>query len=116
MNKTEAINAPLAELEKRSWELLTNVKFCGGASREGRRVVQRRLRAVGWRFYLRLFSTETDDGPVRWNKWGMVRPGHPLPYDEAKVVDEVVGVSLNNCAHKLGSGNANEGWRIYHNW
>ena len=114
MNKTEAINAPLAELERKAWELLTNVKSCGGASKEGRRVVQRRLRAAGWRFCLQVCEVEHDDGYVsRWSDWSLIRPGC-APIEGDCVLDLVTGVSLDHCAHKLGHGNAVDGWRFFH--
>jgi len=104
MNATEAEASTLDHLAKHGWELLTNR---GYASRAAQRIIQRRLRAEGYRFFIAL----PDEGPARW---GILPPaaGVPRPEDEFYYV----GVSLNHCAAQMGNGNATQGWKDFWNW
>ena len=86
----------------RAWAILTNIRLCGGGTRKGRQLAQRRVRRLGWRFFL--LPRVGEDA----SEWGMIAPGESGP-DGA-----VVGVSLGHCAHQLGGGNATRGWTIYH--
>ena len=96
------------ELVRQSWGILTNNRQSGGGSVKGRRLAQRRIRELGYRFFLGgWFASE---GIGSGSCWGMLRPGD-RPDSTLDWVE--VGVSLNHCAHKLGAGNATEGWRIY---
>ena len=89
-------------LVSRAWTLLTNVKSCGGASRKGWALAQRRLRAMGYRFFLG-YSTESGA-----RAWGILAPGQSVP-EWADFY--AVGVTLDHAAHKLGNGHACRGWR-----
>jgi hypothetical protein len=93
-----------------AWTILTNVRQCGGGSVKGRKVAQRRLRAMGAKFYLAI-NDSLDQG--RWTEWGFVLPGEPLP--QAAEGSLVTGVTINACAAKLGHGCAKRGWEIYFN-
>jgi len=100
MNATEATTASVSHLADYGWDLLTNR---GYASREARRIIQRRLRAAGYRF----FFTLHEDGPAQW---GLLAPNAP------RIREMVVGVTLDHCAHQLGMGNASLGWKDFWNW
>jgi len=104
MNATAAAASTVADLAPRAWELLTNR---GYASRAARRIIQRRLRAAGYRFYIAL----PDEGPARW---GILSPGAGIPRPEDEFY--YVGVSLNHCAHQMGNDNAAIGWKDFWNW
>jgi len=100
MNATTANCATLDHLASYGWELLTNR---GYASRAARRIVQRRLRLAGYRFFFALH----EDGPAQW---GILSPGAP------HTRECLVGVTLDHCAHLMGMGNAREGWKDFWNW
>lgn len=91
----------------RAWDLLTNF---GRASKAARREVQRRIRGLGCRFFLGFkYEDEETNG---YSQWGLLLKGEEPP----AYLDFVeVGVSLDACAHKIGDGNAPQGWRIYWN-
>ena len=101
MNATLATTAAIETLAKHGWELLTSR---GYASRAARRIIQRRLRAAGYRFFFIL----PDEGTARW---GMLAPDAPIPQDP-----HVIGVTLDHCAHQVGAGNASLGWKDFWNW
>ena len=94
-----------AQLRAMAWTLLTNRRSCGGGSIKGRALAQRRVRAMGAKFYFIL-----GDG---WSQWGIVWPGEGIPATGDELV--VVGVSLDHCAHQFGGGNASVGWKAFHN-
>lgn len=103
MNATEAKASTLDHLADYGWDLLTNR---GYASREARRIIQRRLRQAGYRFFFAL----PDEGTARW---GILSPSSSHTRDDEQMV---VGVSLDHCAHQLGMGNASLGWKDFWNW
>jgi hypothetical protein len=102
INAETAAAASIEDLAHRAWEFLTSR---GYASRAARRVIQRRLRAAGYRFYIAL----PDEGPARC---GLLFPGETLSPDGLLYV----GVTINHCAHMFGDGNASQGWKDFWNW
>jgi hypothetical protein len=89
------------QLVNAAWTLLTNNRQCGGGTVKGRALAQRRLRRMGFKFYL------GRDG--NGNIWGMVAMNETIPVG----IDHIeIGVTLNHCAHKLGKGDATKGWKF----
>jgi len=103
MNATEASTANITHLADCGWDLLTNR---GYASKSAQRIIQRRLRAEGYRFFFAL----PDEGTARW---GILSPSSSHTRDDEEII---VGVSLDHCAHQLGMGNASLGWKDFWNW
>ena len=103
MNATTATTATLEHLADYGWDLLTNR---GYASRAAQRIIQRRLRQAGYRF----FFTLHEDGPAQW---GLLAPDAPRIRENQEMI---VGVTLDHCAHQMGMGNAKNGWKDFWNW
>lgn len=106
INVTIASSSPIAFLTEMAWEFLTSR---GYASKAAKRIIQRRVRQAGYRFYFFL----PDEGPAQW---GMFAPHEVMPPSFTKEGIIYTGVTLDHCAHQMGEGNANHGWRKFWNW
>jgi len=93
-----------ATLLRYAWSIVTNNRQSGGGSVKGRRLAQRRLRGMGVRYYL----GRGGDWGNGYNVWGILPRWEEFVAREGEMV--VTGVSIGHCAHKLGEGDARNGW------
>lgn len=93
-----ALNESLEQI----WSASNNVRSCGGLNRKAKAVINRALRREGYKFYLLLEEDEQSGRLIGF--WGLSR--NPP-------VGSVTGYTLNQAAHKLGNGDASQGWKFY---
>jgi hypothetical protein len=89
-----------------AWEITTNK---GAASVKGLKAAHKRLKALGYKFFLAFYE---DENNRRWTHWGIVSCDAHISY-WADLIHRIYGNSLNHCAHKLGNNNATVGWHRY---
>jgi len=90
------------------WSSTTNRRSCGGLNATAKAVIHRALRKAGWVFFL-----ATYDGGG--NQWGLIRKENIHELKSEDIIEVQTGYTLSAAAHKMGYGNANEGWNFYFN-
>ncbi len=102
ITRTDVARMSHEELVAQGYALLTHRHHYGGASKSAKPLVQRRLRAMGVRWYV-TYQGETDDGRSLWRlECSLSRPDNW----------ETVGVTAEQAVLRFGNGDASFGWKM----